>query len=40
LEDVKLAIHANKQLLGWKECTSQVGAELRDEDKPAYYVSL
>ncbi|KAI8975098.1 Alpha/Beta hydrolase protein [Mycotypha africana] len=39
LPEVKRAIHAEKQTLGWKECTSLVSIELHeDNDKPAYYL--
>ncbi|KAI8386956.1 serine carboxypeptidase-domain-containing protein [Blakeslea trispora] len=35
--DVKKAVHAEKQILGWKECTSLVSLELKDDvSKPAY----
>lgn len=41
LPEVKTAVHADKQMLGWKECTSLVSAELHgDQSKPAYYVSF
>ncbi|OBZ84457.1 Pheromone-processing carboxypeptidase KEX1 [Choanephora cucurbitarum] len=37
--DVKRAVHADKQILGWKECTSLVSLELKDDNsKPAYYL--
>ncbi|GAA5797742.1 hypothetical protein HPULCUR_003136 [Helicostylum pulchrum] len=35
--EVKKAVHAEKQNLGWKECTSLVYSELRgDQSKPSY----
>lgn len=41
LAEVKTAVHADKQILGWKECTSLVSAELHgDQSEPAYYVSF
>ncbi|KAI9478008.1 MAG: pheromone-processing carboxypeptidase KEX1 [Benjaminiella poitrasii] len=39
LKEVKAAIHAEKQILGWKECTSLVSTELHDDQsKPSYYL--
>ncbi|EPB87281.1 hypothetical protein HMPREF1544_05902 [Mucor circinelloides 1006PhL] len=39
LAEVKTAVHADKQILGWKECTSLVSAELHgDQSEPAYYL--
>ncbi|KAI7876506.1 serine carboxypeptidase-domain-containing protein [Mucor mucedo] len=35
--EVKKAVHAEKQILGWKECTSLVSIELHgDDSKPSY----
>ncbi|KAI8049110.1 Alpha/Beta hydrolase protein [Gilbertella persicaria] len=37
--EVKTAIHAEKQILGWKECTSLVSLELHDDQStPPYYL--
>ncbi|ORE15822.1 alpha/beta-hydrolase [Rhizopus microsporus] len=39
LDEVKRAIHAEKQSLGWKECTSLVSIELNgDESRSSYYL--
>ncbi|CEP18402.1 hypothetical protein [Parasitella parasitica] len=39
LPEVKSAVHADKQILGWKECTSMVSSELHgDQSQPAYYL--
>ncbi|KAI7899112.1 Alpha/Beta hydrolase protein [Cokeromyces recurvatus] len=36
--EVKKAIHAEKQILGWKECTALVSSEFNgDQSKPSYY---
>ncbi|CAO3688037.1 unnamed protein product [Rhizopus stolonifer] len=39
LNEVKKAIHAEKQSLGWKECSSTVSMELNgDQSPPSYYL--
>ncbi|KAG1146331.1 hypothetical protein G6F37_008085 [Rhizopus arrhizus] len=40
LDAVKKAIHAERQSLGWKECTSTVGIALNDDQSPSSYYLL
>ncbi|KAG1053872.1 hypothetical protein G6F43_004071 [Rhizopus delemar] len=40
LDAVKEAIHAERQSLGWKECTSTVGIAFNDDQSPSSYYLL